>query len=175
MSSSRPPGREAAPAAGARSRGVTLQAQSAPGPTPRLTAYPDDPAEAAGVAAEIRAMIDHGQAAGQIAVLFRTNAQSEAFESALAHVEIPYLVRGGERFFARHEVRGALVLLRGAVRGDDGSMPLPDLARDVLSGAGWSATPPSVGGALRERWESLSALAALADDLVAASTRRPHG
>ncbi|HOF62825.1 MAG TPA: ATP-dependent DNA helicase UvrD2 [Dermatophilaceae bacterium] len=155
--------------------GVTLQAQSAPGPAPVLTAYPDDPAEAAGVAAEIRALIDRGQAAGQIAVLFRTNAQSEAFESALAHADIPYLVRGGERFFARHEVRAALVLLRGAVRGDDGSMPLPDLTRDVLSGAGWSPTPPSAGGALRERWESLAALAALADDLIAVTPEARMG
>lgn len=164
----------ARPTAGARAgrervTAVKLQAQAAAGPEPVLTAYEDDPAEAAGVAAAIRAMLDAGRPAAQIAILFRTNAQSEAFESALSHADIPYLVRGGERFFARQEVRAALVLLRGAVRGDDGSMPLPDLTRDVLGGAGWSPSPPSAGGALRERWESLSALAALADDLVAVS------
>jgi len=76
-------------------------------------------------------------------------------------------VRGGERFFSRKEVRDAIVLMRGAARSDDGSVPLPDLARDVLLGAGWSREAPTSGGAARERWESLSALAALADDLFA--------
>ena len=102
-----------------------------------------------------------------MAVLFRTNGQSESFESALAERGIPYLVRGGERFFSRKEVRDAIVLMRGAARSDDGSVPLPDLARDVLLGAGWSRQPPTSGGAARERWESLSALASLADDLHA--------
>ncbi len=148
---------------------VELKAQGEPGPQPRLTAYPDDPAEAAGVAGAIKALVEHGRPAGDIAVLFRTNGQSEALESALAGLDVPYLVRGGERFFARQEVRGAIVLLRGAVRGDDGSRPLPELVRDVLTGVGWSATPPTSGGAQRERWESLSALAGLADDLVAVS------
>ena len=41
--------------------------------------------------------------------------------------------------------------------------------RDVLGGAGWTERPPASGGAVRERWESLQALAALADDLVAGS------
>ena len=57
--------------------------------------------------------------------------------------------------------------MRGAARSDDGSVPLPDLTRDVLLGAGWSRQAPTSGGAARERWESLSALAALADDLFA--------
>ena len=76
-------------------------------------------------------------------------------------------MRGGERFFSRKEVRDAIVLMRGAARSDDGSVPLPDLARDVLLGAGWSRQAPTSGGAARERWESLSALASLADDLHA--------
>ena len=46
----------------------------------------------------------------------------------------PTCVRGGERFFARKEVREAILLLRGAARGDDGSKPLGELARDVLGG-----------------------------------------
>ena len=153
---------------GAGSRTHTpLRAQGRPGLEPSLTAYEDEPAEAAGVALAIRRLLESGIPAGEIAVLFRTNAQSEAFEAALSERDVPYLVRGGERFFARQEVRAAMVLLRGAVRSDDGQTPLPDLVRDVLTGAGWAATPPTAGGALRERWESLSAVAALADALVA--------
>ena len=148
---------------------VDLQAQGEPGPAPRLTAYSDDVAEAAGVGEAIAALVRDGRPAGEIAVLFRTNAQSEAVEQALTEREVPYLVRGGERFFARQEVRSAIVLLRGAVRGDDGSRPLGELVRDVLTGAGWSPTPPSAGGAVRERWESLDAICQLADGLLAAA------
>jgi DNA helicase-2/ATP-dependent DNA helicase PcrA len=142
-----------------------LVAQRGDGPAPLLTSYPDDEAEAQGVAAGVSAMLSEGVAASEIAVLFRTNGQSQALESALSRAGIPYLVRGGERFFSRSEVRSALVLLRGAVRGDDGAAPLGELTRDVLAGAGWSPSPPD-GGAARERWESLQALAVLADQLA---------
>ena len=148
---------------------VQLQAQGEAGPAPVLTAYPDEPAEAAGVAQAVKALVAKGTAPSEIAVLFRTNAQSEAFEAALADADLPYLVRGGDRFFSRREVRDAVLLMRGAARSDDGSKPLPELVRDVLTGAGWSHRPPSSGGATRERWESLQALASLADDLVAAA------
>jgi DNA helicase-2/ATP-dependent DNA helicase PcrA len=153
----------------AREGAVRLQAQGRNGPAPELVSYADDPAEAAGVAARVRALVDDGHAPAEIAVLFRTNAQSEAFESALTDVGVPYLVRGGERFFARKEVRDAILLLRGAARGDDGEKSLGSLTRDVITGAGWSPEPPAGGGATRERWESLSALATLADDLAAAA------
>ena len=147
--------------------GVELRAQGDAGPQPSLTAYPDDVAEAAGVADAIRELIGSGTPASQVAVLFRTNAQSAAVESALASRNVPYLVRGGERFFSRAEVRQALVLLRGATRGDSGSTPLGTTVRDVIGGAGWSPEPPAAGAASRERWESLEALANLADDLSA--------
>ena len=99
-------------------------------------------------------------------MLFRTNGQSETYEQALSDAGIPYLLRGGERFFDRPEVREARLLLRGAARSAD-SEDLPATVRAVLSGGGWSATPPEGGGAVRERWESLAALARLADDLTA--------
>jgi DNA helicase-2/ATP-dependent DNA helicase PcrA len=157
------------PSGAMRSRAVTLQAQASDGPAPVLTSYADDPAEAAAVAAEIARRTADGVPLSQVAVLFRTNAQSEVFESALAEAGIPYLVRGGERFFARSEVRDAVLLLRGAARSDDGSTRLSDLVGDVLLGAGWSREAPSSGGATRERWESLAALAALAQDVAAAN------
>ena len=148
---------------------VELVAESPAGPNPTLRQHPDDPSEAAAVAADVAGLVREGHPAAEIAVLFRTNAQSEAFEAALSAADVPYLVRGGERFFARPEVRQGVLLLRGAVRGDDGSVDLPRLVRDILGGAGWTPEPPSSGGAVRERWESLNALATLADDLVAVS------
>ncbi len=121
---------------------VELVAESPAGPNPTLRQHPDDPSEAGAVAEDIARLVQEGHPAAEIAVLFRTNAQSEAFEAALAAVDVPYLVRGGERFFARPEVRQGVLLLRGAARGDDGSRPLPELVRDVLGGAGWTPVRP---------------------------------
>lgn len=149
---------------------VELHAQRPPGPAPRMTVHDDEEAEARWVADRIREMgedPEHPVAPGDVAVLFRTNGQSEALETALARAGVPYLVRGGERFFSRQEVRSAIVLLRGAVRADDGSTPLVRQTADVLSGAGWSPEPPSSTGAQRERWESLQALLSVAEDLAA--------
>ena len=150
---------------------VELQAQRTAGPAARFVEHPDEVAEAEAVARQIRSLVDGGTPPREIAVLYRVNAQSEAYEQALADVGVPYLVRGAERFFDRPEVRQAAMVLRGAARSEQSDAPLPELVRAVLSGLGWSAEPPSVTGAARERWESLAALIALADDLVAAN---PH-
>ncbi|WP_245988616.1 ATP-dependent DNA helicase UvrD2 [Flexivirga caeni] len=147
-----------------RAESVQLQAQREGGPMPRLSQFSDDEAEASYVAAEVKTLLSQGVPASEIAVLYRVNAQSEAIEQALSAAGIPYLVRGGERFFQRPEVRQALVLLRGGVRGDDGSEPLGKLVRDIVTAAGWSPQRPS-GGSVLERWQSLNALAELADDL----------
>lgn len=128
-------------------------------------ALDDDPAEAAWVAGKVKELVAQGRPLREIAILFRTNGQSEAFESALADADVPYLVRGGERFFSRKEVREAVLLLRGAARTDDGSKPLPAFVGDVLGGMGWHEDPPSSSGAVRARWESLKALVDLAGRL----------
>ncbi|WP_246074431.1 ATP-dependent DNA helicase UvrD2 [Marihabitans asiaticum] len=153
----------------ARRGAVELVAQRSAGPDPTLTALDDDPAEAAWVAARIRSQLDAGRPASDVAILLRTNGQSEGFESALADAGVPYLVRGGERFFARREVRDAIVLLRGAARTDDESKSLPDTVADVLQGVGYQEEPPAASGAVRARWESLRALVTLAERLAATS------
>ncbi len=160
---------------------VELVAQRPNGPGPTFTPYPDEPAEAAGVATRIRSLLASGVAASEIAVLYRINAQSEVFEEALADAGIPYLLRGAERFFERPEVRKAVTLLRGAARGaadvgeagevgeaspSTGSAGLVDDVRAVLVSAGWGPAPPSGSGAARDAWESLAALVALAEQLA---------
>jgi len=146
---------------------LELIAQRPEGPPVGFTTYDDDDAETAGVAARIARLLDAGTHASEVAVLYRTNAQSEGFEQALGAAGIGYLVRGGERFFQRREVRAAMVLLRGAGRAADAETPMPEVVRDVLLNAGWAPTPPATRGAVRERWESMQALVALADDLAA--------
>ncbi len=146
------------------SAAVELVAGRAAGPPVQFIDYDDDEAEARGVATRIAALQREGVPTSEIAVLYRTNAQSQVIEQALAEAGIGYLVRGGERFFSRAEVREAMVLLRGAARAQmEGTMP--EHVRAVLTGVGWQHEPPAARGAVRERWESLNALVQLADEL----------
>lgn len=147
------------------SAGLTLIAQRPSGPEPSFATFDDDVAEAEGVVDRIRRLIQQGVKASEIAILFRTNAQSAAFETALAKAGIGYVVRGGERFFARRDVREAIVLLRAAVRSTPSDASLGKVVRDILAGAGWRQDPPAASGAVREKWDALQALVALADEL----------
>ncbi|MET7605655.1 ATP-dependent DNA helicase UvrD2 [Streptomyces avermitilis] len=153
---------------------LELISQREPGPEPVYTEYTDEPAEAEGAARRIRDLLASGVPAAEIAILFRTNSQSEIYEQALADAGVPYQLRGAERFFDRPEVRKAGVALRGAARfgGNDtlldDAVDLPSQVRAVLSGEGWTSRPPAGSGAVRERWESLAALANLAQDFAAA-------
>ncbi|MFJ2175285.1 ATP-dependent DNA helicase UvrD2 [Streptomyces sp. NPDC087851] len=153
---------------------LELISQRDPGPEPLCTEYADEPAEAEGTARRIRDLIAAGVPAGEIAVLYRINAQSEVYEQAFADAGVPYQLRGAERFFERQEVREAGAALRGAARfGSNDSLlddvvELPSQVRAVLSTKGWTTEPPAGSGAARDRWESLAALVRLAEDFVRA-------
>jgi DNA helicase-2/ATP-dependent DNA helicase PcrA len=155
---------------GGAHQALELIAQRKPGPPVTFMAYDDDEAEAKGVATRAARLIQSGVQPSEIAVLYRTNAQSEAFEAAFADAGVGYLVRGGQRFVQRKEVRDAIVLLRGAARSADPERPMPDQVRDILAAAGWADQPPAARGAARERWDAMQALVSLADDLAAAAT-----
>jgi DNA helicase II / ATP-dependent DNA helicase PcrA len=148
---------------------LKLVAQRPAGPDPRFVECPDDEAEAAVVAGKIQELLNAGVKASEIAILFRTNGQSEAYEQALASAGIGYQLRGGERFFARKEVRDAILQLRAATRAvaEGPQESLGQVVRDIIASLGYTENAPHSGGALRERWESLAALVALADELSA--------
>jgi DNA helicase-2/ATP-dependent DNA helicase PcrA len=103
---------------------VTLEAQRPAGPEVEFAETPDEAADARAVADWLVRQAGAGVGYREKAVLFRINAQSPAVEQALAERNIPYLVRGGERFYERPEVRQALLSLRTearvAVGGGDG-------------------------------------------------------
>jgi DNA helicase-2/ATP-dependent DNA helicase PcrA len=159
----------AAPSADGAAAAVRLQAVRDGGAEVVFRGCPDEVAEAAAVADDVAAAIAAGANPREMAVLFRINAQSEAFEDALADRSVPYVVRGSDRFFDRSEVRQAITLLRGAARAEASSTG--DLVRDVadvLAAMGWGAEPPSARGSVRDRWESLQALVAMAHEQAAA-------
>ncbi|MCW2936803.1 MAG: superfamily and helicase [Actinomycetia bacterium] len=173
--------REGVPARGNRGqRGVVptggtegpdLVSQRPNGPEPSVEEYPDEAAEAAGMASRVRLLIALGVPPREIAILVRINAHTERYEQALTEAGVPYTVRGGERFYDRPEVKQAVVLLRGAARaatdGADATDSMPAAVRHVLASAGLTVSPPTGRGAAREKWESLAAIAALADDMSA--------
>jgi DNA helicase-2/ATP-dependent DNA helicase PcrA len=146
---------------------LELVGQQPSGPEPDLRIFPDEPAEAAAVAKRCAELIAAGTPAREIAVLFRTNAQSEAYEEALAEAGVPYVVQGAERFFERAEVRQAMVALRSAVKSTPPGTPLVEAVVEALAATGWQRDQPPPGGAARERWEALAAIVALADEFAA--------
>jgi DNA helicase II / ATP-dependent DNA helicase PcrA len=158
-------------------RPVTLEAQQLNGPDVEFVESPDESAEAAGVADWVAQQAATGLAFRDMAVLFRINAQSPPIEQALADRNIPYLVRGGERFYERPEVRQALLTLRANARAVTGSEQrnAVEQMKDVLVTLGWTQQPPEGGGALRERWESLAALLSVAEDLQAEADANASG
>ena len=148
---------------------LQLISQRSSGPTPMITEHSDDDAEAAWITEQISDLRESGTPLSEVAVLYRTNGQSQTFEQALASAGISYQLRGSERFFSRPEVREAMAALRtSSLVSDEGdSSAVPDQVRAVLSSHGWAAKAPTSTGAVRERWESLAALVALADQLAA--------
>ncbi|WP_343074827.1 DNA helicase PcrA [Phytoactinopolyspora alkaliphila] len=80
----------------------------------------DEHSEAQFVAEEIDRLSDEGLAkAGDVAIFYRTNAQSRVMEEILIRVGLPYRVVGGVRFYERKEIKDALAYLRFLVNPED--------------------------------------------------------
>ena len=121
--------------------------------------------EAEFVLQRIREWVQRGGARREVAILYRSNAQSRVFEEIFISARVPYKVYGGLRFFERAEIKDALAYLRLiANRNDDASFErvvnLPtrgigarslDVVRETAKGAGsslWVAAAASIGDAL---------------------------
>ena len=154
-----------------RAGALQLTAQSPEGPIPDVNTYPNDAAEARGVAARIATEIAAGTKPEDIAVLYRINVQGAALEQALSDEGINYLVHGATRFFDLPEVKQAILALRGASVSISGE-PLFKSVSDVLRSLGWTQTAPQTLGAVRAKWEALNALMVLADEARAGMSFR---
>ena len=99
--------------------GKNLWTEGSEGEPILLYAAFNDLEEARYIISNIQTQIDHGTAKSDIAILYRSNAQSRVLESALQHADIPYRIYGGMRFFERAEIKDATAYLRLLTNPDD--------------------------------------------------------
>ncbi|MDB6098551.1 MAG: uvrD [Gammaproteobacteria bacterium] len=148
--------------------GKTLWTSGEDGERVRLYAAFNERDEADFVVNRIREWVARGGARREVAVLYRSNAQSRVFEEAFLNARMPYRVYGGLRFFERAEIKDALAYMRLiASRADDTSFErvvnLPvrgigaktvDLVRDTAranSTSLWNGAIACIQGALPQR------------------------
>ncbi|MGB2816562.1 MAG: UvrD-helicase domain-containing protein [Burkholderiaceae bacterium] len=96
----------------ARRLGKELWTDAGEGEPVRIYEAQTDGYEAAWLVDEVKGLIAEGHTRAEIAVLYRSNAQSRVIEHALFNAGIPYRVYGGLRFFERAEIKHALAYLR---------------------------------------------------------------
>jgi DNA helicase-2/ATP-dependent DNA helicase PcrA len=163
--------------------GKTLWTSGEDGERVKLYAAFNERDEADFVVNRIREWVARGGARREVAVLYRSNAQSRVFEEAFLNARMPYRVYGGLRFFERAEIKDALAYLRLiASRADDSSFErvvnLPvrgigaktmDLVRDAArlnSTSLWNAAAACVQAAVAQKSAlALQAFMALIDKL----------
>lgn len=123
--------------------GKQLWTERAGGEPVTVCRYRDDRQEAQSVAEKIAASLGGKLRGGDVAVLFRTNAQSRVFEDAFRKMRVPYVLVGGTSFYERAEIKDCLAYLRLLVNPRDDvsfdricNVPargLGDKARETLS------------------------------------------
>ncbi len=164
--------------------GKTLWTSGEDGERVKLYAAFNERDEADFVVNRIRDWVERGGARREVAVLYRSNAQSRVFEEAFLNARMPYRVYGGLRFFERAEIKDALAYLRlAASRADDTSFErvanLPtrgigaktlELLRDTARSNGtslWMAAGLCVQSGLAQRAaQALQSFLALIDALA---------
>ena len=118
----------------------------------------DEHAEARFVAAEIARLVEEGTSASEIAIFYRTNAQSRVLEDVLVRQDVPYQVIGGPRFYERAEIKDAVAYLSVLDNAAD-AVSLGRIANRPRRGIGDTSLQrlvthaDAVGGSL---WESMA-------------------
>jgi len=117
-----------------RRKGKTLWTENEPGERALLFRAPDDRAEAVWVAERVREIVRNGDPA-DVAVLYRTNAQSRQFEEIFRRERIPFHLVGSVQFYERKEVKDLLAYLK----------LLANPADDVAFGRAVNTPPRGIG------------------------------
>ena len=142
------------------------------GAGPKVVAYVADSEheEARFVAEEIDRLADsEGVRPGDVAVFYRTNAQSRALEEVLVRVGLPYKVVGGTRFYERKEIKDAIAYLRAIANPDD-TVNIRRILNVPKRGLGERAEAMLAAHAERERVSFGQALAD-AENVIGLATR----
>lgn len=113
----------------------TLFTEASDGEPVDIEALSDEAAEANFVALKILNLQHDYQDYSDFAILYRTNAQSYAFEKAFMSMHIPYKIVGGVRFYDRKEIKDAIAILRLLINQRD-KVSLARVCSNVLSGIG---------------------------------------
>ncbi|MFI7742988.1 DNA helicase PcrA [Kocuria rhizosphaericola] len=145
---------------------------TASGSGEKITGYAaeNEHEEARFIAEEIDRLQDEdGYRPGDVAVFYRTNAQSRSLEEILMRVGLPYKVVGGTRFYERKEIKDALSYLRAIVNPDD-DINVRRIVNEPKRGIGDRAEGAAAALAERERISFMAALRR-ADEAPAMATR----
>ncbi|MEJ2698239.1 MAG: UvrD-helicase domain-containing protein [Desulfuromonadales bacterium] len=126
-------------------KGKTLWTENPEGEKITIETLPDDLEEARFVAGEVVRLHQAGRHLRDLAIFYRTNAQSRALEEALVRERIPYVMVGGIKFFARMEIKDILAYLRVLVNPADSLS-----ARRIVN-----VPPRGIGAATVERIAAL--------------------
>src|SRR5580704_14196052 len=97
----------------------SLWSELGPGDPIKVEELEDEHAEARFVTGEIQRLVDEGTSRSEIAVFYRTNAQSRVLEDTLVRAEIAYQVIGGTKFYERAEIKDAIAYLTVLVNPQD--------------------------------------------------------
>jgi DNA helicase-2/ATP-dependent DNA helicase PcrA len=155
--------------------GKNLWTSGAQGDPIRLYAAFNERDEAEFVTHRIRDWVAHGGTRREIAILYRSNAQSRVFEEAFISGRIPYKVYGGLRFFERAEIKDALAYLRLiSNRNDDASFErVVNLPTRGIGAKSLDAIREYAKGAGATMWEA--AAACIGDELGPKASQALHG
>ncbi|MDI1258464.1 UvrD-helicase domain-containing protein [Aquabacterium sp.] len=143
-----------------RRLGKNLRTDAGQGEPIRIYEASSDYAEAQWLVEEARLMVREGHALKELAVLYRSNAQSRVIESALFNASVPYKVYGGLRFFERAEVKHALAYLRLLENPNDdtGYLRVVNFPARGIGARTLEQLQDAARGSARSLWQSVTAV-----------------
>jgi DNA helicase-2/ATP-dependent DNA helicase PcrA len=156
-----------------RRLGKNLRTEAGPGEPVRVHEAPSDFAEAQWFIEEAQSLHREGTPRHEIALLYRSNAQSRVMESALFNAHIPYKVYGGLRFFERAEVKHALSYLRLIENPNDDTsfLRVVNFPARGIGGRTIEQLQDAAKASGRSLWQSVGAVATTSRPSPSGSTR----
>jgi len=156
-----------------RRLGKTLRTDAGQGEQLRVFEAPSDFDEARWILEEAQALHRAGMPRAEIAILYRSNAQSRIIESALFNAGVPYRVYGGLRFFERAEIKHALAYLRLIENANDDTsfLRVVNFPARAIGAKSVEQLQDAARASGRSLWQSVSAVQGRAATALAGFTQ----